>query len=144
MQRYCGGSIGGAVKLNYGTADTVINWSGGLHHAKKAEVCTFATAGDIANKQMLLIPINLEQRSAVSNLSPHLLQCVGSQSQSHSFARGKDQIANSGRTNYNGEDTSDSCCRFYLQDECIGNLGTRRYIGEVSCLLHPILPFPMD
>jgi len=38
VQRYCGGSIGGAVKLNYGSADTVINWSGGLHHAKKAEV----------------------------------------------------------------------------------------------------------
>ncbi len=37
-QSYSGGSIGGAVKLNHGQADVVINWSGGLHHAKKAEV----------------------------------------------------------------------------------------------------------
>ena len=26
------------MKLNHGQADVVINWSGGLHHAKKAEV----------------------------------------------------------------------------------------------------------
>jgi len=46
-QRYCGGSIGGAVKLNYGSADTVINWSGGLHHAKKAEASGFCFVNDI-------------------------------------------------------------------------------------------------
>ena len=28
------------MKLNHGQADVVINWSGGLHHAKKAEVMT--------------------------------------------------------------------------------------------------------
>lgn len=38
VQSYAGGSVGGAVKLNHGNADIVINWSGGLHHAKKAEV----------------------------------------------------------------------------------------------------------
>ena len=37
MQRYTGGSIGGAVKLNYSSSDVVINWAGGLHHAKKSE-----------------------------------------------------------------------------------------------------------
>jgi hypothetical protein len=26
------------VKLNYGLSDVVINWAGGLHHAKKSEV----------------------------------------------------------------------------------------------------------
>ena len=26
-----------AVKLNYQTSDIVINWAGGLHHAKKSE-----------------------------------------------------------------------------------------------------------
>lgn len=36
-QLYTGGSIGGAVKLNYRKADVVMNWMGGLHHAKKAE-----------------------------------------------------------------------------------------------------------
>ena len=37
LQLYTGGSIGGAVKLNYRNADVVMNWMGGLHHAKKAE-----------------------------------------------------------------------------------------------------------
>lgn len=36
--KYTGGSIGGAVLLNYENADTVINWAGGLHHGKKSEV----------------------------------------------------------------------------------------------------------
>lgn len=44
VQSYSGGSIGGAVKLNHGQADVVINWSGGLHHAKKAEVVTIPSA----------------------------------------------------------------------------------------------------
>lgn len=34
---YAGGSIDGAMKLNHGLVDIAINWSGGLHHAKKAE-----------------------------------------------------------------------------------------------------------
>ena len=38
MQKYAGGSIGGAVKLNQQANDVCINWAGGLHHAKKAEV----------------------------------------------------------------------------------------------------------
>ena len=36
-RRYAGGSIEGAVKLNQGDSDIAINWSGGLHHAKKSE-----------------------------------------------------------------------------------------------------------
>jgi histone deacetylase 1/2 len=36
-RRYAGASIEGAVKLNHELADIAINWSGGLHHAKKAE-----------------------------------------------------------------------------------------------------------
>ena len=38
VQKYAGGSIGGAVKLNQQANDVCINWAGGLHHAKKAEV----------------------------------------------------------------------------------------------------------
>lgn len=36
-RRYAGASVEGAVKLNQELADIAINWSGGLHHAKKAE-----------------------------------------------------------------------------------------------------------
>lgn len=36
-RRYAGASIEGAVKLNQELAEIAINWSGGLHHAKKAE-----------------------------------------------------------------------------------------------------------
>ncbi len=40
------GSIGGAAKLNSGDADYVINWGGGLHHAKKSEASGFCYVND--------------------------------------------------------------------------------------------------
>ena len=40
-QLYAGGSVGGAVRLNHGLADVAINWSGGMHHAKKKEASGF-------------------------------------------------------------------------------------------------------
>lgn len=46
-QLYSGGSLGGAYKLNRGTCDIAINWSGGLHHAKKAEASGFCYVNDI-------------------------------------------------------------------------------------------------
>jgi histone deacetylase 1/2 len=45
-QLYTSGSIGGAARLNEGTADIVINWAGGLHHAKKAEASGFCYVND--------------------------------------------------------------------------------------------------
>jgi histone deacetylase 1/2 len=45
-QTYAGGSVGGAVKLNHGH-DIAINWSGGLHHAKKCEASGFCYVNDI-------------------------------------------------------------------------------------------------
>jgi histone deacetylase 1/2 len=44
---YAGASIGAAVKLNYGSADVAINWSGGLHHGKKGEASGFCYINDI-------------------------------------------------------------------------------------------------
>lgn len=46
-QLYTGGSVGGAVRLNHGLSQTVINWSGGLHHAKKSEASGFCYVNDI-------------------------------------------------------------------------------------------------
>lgn len=46
-QMYSGGSVGGAYKLNRQTSDIVINWSGGLHHAKKSEASGFCYVNDI-------------------------------------------------------------------------------------------------
>jgi acetoin utilization deacetylase AcuC-like enzyme len=37
-QSYVGASLGGAVQINHGQAETVINWAGGLHHAKTNQV----------------------------------------------------------------------------------------------------------
>jgi hypothetical protein len=37
--------MGGAVKLNYRTADIAINWAGGLHHAKRSEASGAVLAG---------------------------------------------------------------------------------------------------
>ena len=44
---FSGGSIDGAMKLNHGLADVAINWSGGLHHAKKSEASGFCYVNDI-------------------------------------------------------------------------------------------------
>ncbi|KAK1324839.1 Histone deacetylase 6 [Acorus calamus] len=46
-QASAGGSIGAAVKLNRGDSDIVINWAGGLHHAKKGEASGFCYVNDI-------------------------------------------------------------------------------------------------
>lgn len=46
-QMYAGGSIDGAMKLNHGLVDVAINWSGGLHHAKKTEASGFCYVNDI-------------------------------------------------------------------------------------------------
>ena len=44
---YTGGSIDGAKKLNHGLTDVAINWSGGLHHAKRSEASGFCYVNDI-------------------------------------------------------------------------------------------------
>lgn len=44
---YTGGSIEGAVRLNHGLCDVAVNWSGGLHHAKKGEASGFCYINDL-------------------------------------------------------------------------------------------------
>ncbi|XP_059486671.1 histone deacetylase 3 [Neocloeon triangulifer] len=44
---YTGASLDGATRLNNGTSDICINWSGGLHHAKKFEASGFCYVNDI-------------------------------------------------------------------------------------------------
>eukprot|EP00636_Phaeomonas_parva_P003338 CAMPEP_0118857862 /NCGR_PEP_ID=MMETSP1163-20130328/4782_1 /TAXON_ID=124430 /ORGANISM="Phaeomonas parva, Strain CCMP2877" /LENGTH=478 /DNA_ID=CAMNT_0006791231 /DNA_START=484 /DNA_END=1920 /DNA_ORIENTATION=+ len=46
-QIYTGCSLDGAVKLNHGLTDVAVNWSGGLHHAKKSEASGFCYVNDI-------------------------------------------------------------------------------------------------
>eukprot|EP01052_Picozoa_sp_SAG31_P009445 SAG31_NODE_496_length_14862_cov_9.280837_11_plen_190_part_00 len=46
-QIYAGGSIAGARRLNTGQNDIVINWAGGLHHAKKSGASGFCYVNDI-------------------------------------------------------------------------------------------------
>ncbi|KAH9808335.1 hypothetical protein DFH28DRAFT_1136435 [Melampsora americana] len=45
--KYSGASLMAARKLNLGTSDITINWSGGLHHAKKSEASGFCYVNDI-------------------------------------------------------------------------------------------------
>ena len=45
--RYTGASLQGAGQINSGLADIAINWSGGLHHAKKFEASGFCYVNDI-------------------------------------------------------------------------------------------------
>jgi histone deacetylase 1/2 len=44
---YSGASIQAAQRLAQGASDVAINWSGGLHHAKKAEASGFCYANDL-------------------------------------------------------------------------------------------------
>lgn len=44
---YTGASLEGAMKLNNNACDIAINWSGGLHHAKK-----FEPSGKVYNSQL--------------------------------------------------------------------------------------------
>mmetsp|Transcript_12109 Transcript_12109/g.34046 ORF Transcript_12109/g.34046 Transcript_12109/m.34046 type:complete len:770 (+) Transcript_12109:130-2439(+) len=46
-QIYSGGSVNGAATLSAGEADICLNWSGGMHHAKKAEASGFCYINDI-------------------------------------------------------------------------------------------------
>lgn len=46
-QAYTGCSVDGAIKLNNNLTDIAINWSGGLHHAKKSEASGFCYVNDI-------------------------------------------------------------------------------------------------
>ena len=57
-QTYTGGSISGAARLNQGCSDIVINWSGGMHHAKKGEASGFCYTNDIvlAILELLKVP----------------------------------------------------------------------------------------
>ncbi|KAG9510141.1 Histone deacetylase 3 [Fragariocoptes setiger] len=45
--KYCGASLQGAQQLNNKQCDIAINWSGGLHHAKKFEASGFCYVNDI-------------------------------------------------------------------------------------------------
>jgi acetoin utilization deacetylase AcuC-like enzyme len=44
---YAGASLAGARKLCAGKTDIAINWSGGLHHAKRGEASGFCYINDI-------------------------------------------------------------------------------------------------
>jgi len=44
---YCGASVDAAALLASGDADLALNWSGGMHHAKKAEASGFCYLNDI-------------------------------------------------------------------------------------------------
>lgn len=44
---YAGASLAAARKLCAGTTDIAINWSGGLHHAKRGEASGFCYINDI-------------------------------------------------------------------------------------------------
>lgn len=47
VKQYAGGSLAGARSLVQGQSDIAVNWSGGLHHAKKAEPSGFCYINDI-------------------------------------------------------------------------------------------------
>jgi histone deacetylase 1/2 len=57
-QLYTGGSLDGAIQLNQNNADICINWSGGLHHAKKSEASGFCYINDIVLSILELLKVH--------------------------------------------------------------------------------------
>lgn len=57
-QLYTGASLDGAVKLNRGDCDIAVNWSGGLHHAKKSEASGFCYINDIVLAILELLKVH--------------------------------------------------------------------------------------
>ena len=57
-QLYTGASLDGAVQLNQNQADICINWSGGLHHAKKGEASGFCYINDIVLAILELLKVH--------------------------------------------------------------------------------------
>ncbi|VEU39011.1 unnamed protein product [Pseudo-nitzschia multistriata] len=58
VQLYTGASLDGAVQLNQQQADICINWSGGLHHAKKSESSGFCYINDIVLAILELLKVH--------------------------------------------------------------------------------------
>lgn len=57
-QTYAGGSISGAARLGQGCADIVMNWSGGMHHAKRNEASGFCYVNDIVLAILELLKVH--------------------------------------------------------------------------------------
>jgi histone deacetylase 1/2 len=57
-QLYTGASLDGAVQLCQGQCDIAINWSGGLHHAKKSEASGFCYINDIVLAILELLKVH--------------------------------------------------------------------------------------
>jgi histone deacetylase 1/2 len=57
-QLYTGASLDGAIQLNQQQADICINWSGGLHHAKKSEASGFCYINDIVLAILELLKVH--------------------------------------------------------------------------------------
>ncbi|KAK8832741.1 hypothetical protein WA577_004135 [Blastocystis sp. JDR] len=57
-QLYCGASLDAAARINLGLNPVCINWSGGLHHAKKAEASGFCYANDIVLAILELLKVH--------------------------------------------------------------------------------------
>jgi len=58
VQTVVGSSIGCAMKINERAADICVNWSGGLHHAKKSQASGFCYINDIVCAIMELLKVH--------------------------------------------------------------------------------------
>ena len=57
-QSYTGGSIAGAARINQQSSDIVLNWAGGMHHAKRGEASGFCYVNDIVLAILELLKVH--------------------------------------------------------------------------------------
>ena len=86
-KQYTSGSIIGAHYLNNGLSDIAVNWSGGLHHAKKHEASGFCYVNDCVlailellnyHERVLYIDIDIHHGDGVEEaffLTDRVLTC---------------------------------------------------------------------
>ena len=58
IEMFTGASIAAAEQLNRGACDVAINWSGGMHHARKEEASGFCYANDIVLAVLELLKVH--------------------------------------------------------------------------------------
>lgn len=73
-QQYAGASLAAARKLGNDAADIAINWSGGLHHAKKSQASGFCYVNDIVLAILQLLRY-VTFLGVESDHSGHTLEC---------------------------------------------------------------------
>ena len=143
-QIYSGGSVGGASLLNEGEAQVVMNWSGGMHHAKKGEASGAQHAARRRSDTPLLhaggglLPVLAGVGGSLLPLSQAGAPCKGGANNAHGQRGVQTKVLGTGGWRVNQSKPEQplappSACRLLLhQRHCAGHPGAAQGAPAVS------------